>query len=452
MSDEPREGDRAAAGEAAGGEAAGEPNPAPVKTEPPGVRAVEEGGPPPGEGRPEREPWWRAIIVPSLAVLTALAIGGLVIVFSDPEILDDWTFFFSDPLTALANSGRAVVEAYQALLTGSLGSPTRMFEAITTGEGLTGAFRPLSETVVAATPLIFAGLSVALGFRAGLFNIGAEGQIILGGIFAGYVGFTFTGLPTIVHLPLAIVAGFVGGALWGLIPGILKARTGAHEVIITIMLNQIGLRLLDFLLRGDVFRRPDRSDPISKPVEATAQLPRLLGGTLRVHAGILLALLAAWVVWWLLFRTTKGFEFRAVGANPHAARYAGISVAWTYAVSMTLAGALAGLGGASQLLGGVTLYSLTPGFAGGIGFDAIALALLGRSHPGGIIAAAFLFGILRAGATRMQAVTATPVDIIVVIQALVIVFIAAPALVRAIYRIRVRREIGAEVFTKGWGA
>lgn len=401
---------------------------------------------------PTGESVWRAMLVPALAIFSALVIGGLIIVFSDPDVLEQWTFFFSDPLTALRASWDAVFNSYQALLTGSLGSPTSMWEAITTGERLVSAFRPLSETVVEATPLILTGLSVAIGFRAGLFNIGAEGQLIVGAIFAGFVGFTFTGIPTAMHLPLAILAGFLGGAIWGFIPGLLRARTGAHEVIITIMLNQVALRLLDYLLRGDVFRRPGRTDPISKPVEDTAQLPHLLGANLRIHAGIILALLVAWAVWWLLFRTTRGFEFRAVGANPDAARYAGISVPTTYIVVMSLAGGLAGLAGASQLLGGVTLYSLTPGFAGGLGFDAIALALVGRAHPLGIIAAAFMFGILRAGATRMQAVTSTPVDIIVVIQALVIVFIAAPALVRAIYRIRARRQVGAEVFTKGWGA
>jgi simple sugar transport system permease protein len=392
------------------------------------------------------------MLVPALAIFSALVIGGLIIVFSDPDVLDDWTFLFSDPLTALRSSWDSVFRAYQALLTGSLGSPSTIWEAVTSGEGLVSAFRPLSETVVAATPLILTGLSVAVGFRAGLFNIGAEGQLLVGAIFAGFVGFTFTGLPTVVHLPLAILAGFVGGGLWGFVPGYLRARTGAHEVIITIMLNQVALRLLDYFLRNPLFQRPGRTDPISKPVEETAQLPHLLGASLRIHAGIILALLVAWAVWWLLFRTTRGFEFRAVGANPDAARYAGISVPGTYVVVMSLAGGLAGLAGASQLLGGVTLYSLTPGFAGGLGFDAIALALVGRAHPAGIVAAAFMFGILRAGATKMQAVTATPVDIIVVIQALVIVFIAAPALVRAIYRIRARRQVGAEVFTKGWGA
>jgi len=402
---------------------------------PGGTRAAAEGFVPPKESA------WRAVLVPLLALVTALAIGAVIIVFSDPEVLEEWKFFFDDPGAALGASGKAIADAYGALFAGSLGSPIVIFDAFASGDAsqIAVAFRPLSETVVATTPLIFGGLSVALGFRAGLFNIGAEGQITAGATAAAFVGFSISGLPVWIHLPLAILAGLVGGAIWGAVPGILKARTGAHEVIVTIMMNYVSFRLLDFLLRGEVFRRPERTDPISKPIEESARLPLLFGQDLRIHAGIILALLVAWAVWYLLFRTTKGFEFRAVGANPDAARYAGIKVGGSFVLVMTLAGGLAGLGGASQLLGGVTLYSMTPGFSSGLGFDSIALALLGRAHPVGIIAAAFMFGILRAGAVRMQAATATPVDIIVVIQALVIVFIAAPALVRAIYRIRERR-------------
>lgn len=398
----------------------------------------------------DRESAWRALLVPFLAFVTALAIGALIIIFSDPIVLEAWGDFFSDPVEALRRSGIAVADAYRALFTGSLGSPLKIFDAFRSGDVdlIQASFRPLSETIVSATPFIFAGLSVALGFRAGLFNIGAEGQMNAGAITAAWVGFSITNLPIFLHLPLAILAGFVGGAVWGAIPGVLKARTGAHEVITTIMMNFIALRLLDYLLNTPAFQRPDRPDPISKVVEPTAELPGIPGSFLRVHSGIILALAAAWVVWWLLFRTTKGFEFRAVGSNPSAARYAGISVAGTYAVAMGLAGSLAGLGGASQVLG--LQKFLAGGFASGIGFTAIALALLGKSHPLGVVAASLLFGMLQAGGVTMQAVTRTPVDIIVVIQALIIAFIAAPPLVRAIWRIRERRAMGAEVFTKGW--
>ncbi|MGH2730403.1 MAG: ABC transporter permease [Actinomycetota bacterium] len=370
----------------------------------------------------------RAFLVPFLALITALIVGALVIVFSDPDTLDAWGSFFNNPGNALEASWELIYDSYSALFESSLGSKNA-----------------LSETVVQATPLMLAGLSVALAFRAGLFNIGAEGQLLAGSLAAGYVGFTYD-LPAVVHLPLALLAGFAGGAVWGGIAGILKARTGAHEVITTIMLNFIALRLTDYLLLTDTYLRPGRSDPISKPVAESAELPQL-AGDLRIHAGIIVALLAAYAIWWLLFRSTVGFRFRAVGANPSAAAYAGMGVGGTYVLAMVLAGGLAGLAGTSTLLG--VRKSLIGGFAG-FGFDAIALALLGRTHPAGVIAASFLFGVLRAGATGMQAATSTPVDIIIVIQALIIAFMAAPALVRGIYRIRAERVAEAEVFTKTW--
>ncbi|MGH2779330.1 MAG: ABC transporter permease, partial [Actinomycetota bacterium] len=322
-----------------------------------------------------------------------------------------------------------VSTAYSALFRGAFGSPTA-----------------ISETLVASTPLILAGLSVALAFRAGLFNIGAEGQIILGMVFASYVGFTFN-LPLIIHLPLTLLAGFAGGAVWGAVPGFLKAKTGAHEVITTIMLNYIAVYLLTFLLKTTTFQRPGRTDPLSKNVLESARLPSF--GDYRVNWGIVLAILMAVVVWYLLFRTTIGFRFRAVGANPNAAAYAGMSVAGTYVLAMALAGGLAGLAGTANLVG--IIYSMSPGFLN-YGFDAIALALLGRTHPFGVVLAALLFGALRAGALTMQGSAQVGVDIIVVIQALIIMFVAAPALVREIYRIKARSDIESDTFTKSWAA
>ena len=336
----------------------------------------------------------KAVLVPALALVAALLVGAIVIVFTDPETLRAWASFGRNPARALSLSWELVSGAYRALFVGSLGST-----------------RAVSETIVTATPLIFAGLSVALAFRAGLFNIGGEGQILAGAVGAAYIGFAFRELPMIVHLPFALIGGFALGALWGFIPGFLKARTGAHEVITTIMLNFIALSIVNFLLKTEAFLRPNRSDPISKIVSESAELPQLLGDQYRIHAGIILALLAAWGLWWLLFRSTLGFEFRSVGTNPNAAKYAGMSVGATYVIVMMLAGGLAGLAGATQILG-IRKY-MTPGFFG-FGFDAIALALLGRSHPAGVVGAAFLFGALRAGALRMQADTSIPIDIIAV--------------------------------------
>jgi len=371
----------------------------------------------------------RQLVVPVLSIFTALVIGAVVIVLSDPAFIGQ---IGTNPGAAFSDGFGAVGTAYWALARGSLGSPTA-----------------LSETLLRATPLILAGLAVALGFRAGLFNIGAEGQIYVGGMFATYVGINFQGLPFFVHLPLAILAGALGGALWAFIPGILKARTGAHEVITTIMLNYVAYRLVDFALRQPLFQRPDRSDPVSRFILDSATLTRIIPD-LRVHWGLAIAIVAAVLVSWLLFRSTKGFEFRAVGLNPSAARYAGMSIASTIVLAMMISGALAGLAGASEILG--TNHRLTPGFSPGWGFDAIALALLGGSRPLGVVAAALVFGALRAGATPMQAATGIPIDLVVVIQALVIMFIAAPALVRAIYRIKVSATGAGGIFSKGWGA
>ena len=380
--------------------------------------------------------WLKALvntlIVPVLALVTAVVVGGLVIVFSDPDTLDEWSSFFGDPLGALSASWDVAYESYRALWEGSLGSAS--------GVG---------RTLVEATPLALAGLSVAFAFRAGLFNIGAAGQLVIGATCAGWVGFTFD-LPAAVHLPLAVVAGFLGGAAWGSIAGILKARTGAHEVITTIMLNYISYRLLDLALRSDAFQPTGREDLISKPVADSARLPEVSLGDVTVHAGLFIALAAAVGVWWLLERSTLGFQLRSVGANPHAAAYAGMSVALMYVIAMFVAGGLAGLAGTVNILGRPS-FSLTGGYYAFIGFDAIAVALLGRANPAGVLAAAGLFGVLRAGSTSMQAATSTPVDIIVVIQALIILFVAAPALVRSLYHIKAGRGT-SQNFTTSWGS
>jgi len=370
----------------------------------------------------------RTALVPLLSLLAAMVLGGLVMIVTDPDVLPYWAAFFRNPGRAVTVSWELVSDAYEALLRGSFGS-----------------MNAFSETITNATPLVFAGLGFALAYRAGLFNIGGEGQILAGATTAVWVGFSFD-LPAVIHLPLALVGGIVGGAIWGFIPGILKARTGAHEVITTIMLNYIALSGLNYLLKTTTFLRPGRSDPISQIVNDSAQLPAF--GDYRMHAGIIVAGLTAYVVWWLLFRSTLGFEFRSVGANPSASSYAGMSVGGTYVTVMMISGALAGLAGASQMLG--VRHYMSPGFLG-YGFDAIALAILGRNHPVGVFAAAILFGALRAGGLSMQAATATPIDIILVIQALIIAFMAAPALVRAIFRIRAETVVESEAVTKSWG-
>jgi simple sugar transport system permease protein len=377
----------------------------------------------------QRVNWQANLVIPGLAILSALIVGALIIALGDLDTLKLWG---SAPGQAASETFSRVGNAYLALFKGAfwgLGS--------------------ISETLTRAAPLILAGLAVAVGFQAGLFNIGANGQILIGGMFALVVGFQFN-LPTIIHIPLAIIAALIGGAIWGGIPGYLRAKTGAHEVITTIMLNYVALRLVDYLLTVKFFQLAGRSDPVSKSVATTARYPKMIdfiNPRYRVHIGIIIALLAAWFIWWLLYRSTIGFEFRAVGANPDGARYAGMNVVVLYIGVMAVAGAMAGLGGADQVLG--TLGRATPGFAAAIGFDAIALALLGRSHPVGVVFAGLLFGGLAAGGQAMQAATDVGVDIVGVIQALIIVFIAAPALIKAVFR--VKAETKAAQVARGWG-
>lgn len=371
------------------------------------------------------------LIGPFLAIITALVVGALIMVFTDPDTLDAWSSFFNDPGRALDASWDLVYGSYRALFDSSLGSQSA-----------------IARTLVQSTPLILVGLSVALAFRAGLFNIGGAGQLITGAMAAAWVGIHLD-LPTVVHLPVAMVAGVLAGAIWGGIVGILKARTGAHEVITSIMLNFVALRLLDYALTTDTFRREGRTDPISPEMPDSVRFPEL-GGSFDIHLGFPIAILIAYGCWWLLQRTTIGFRMRAVGANPHAAGYAGMGVAATTFLSMAIAGGLAGLGGTSILLGSTP--RLTGGFFAAVGFDAIALALLGRANPAGVVGAGVLFGALQAGATGMQAQTSTPIDIIFVIQALIILFVAAPSLIRTIWRIKETRLGTGQRFTAGWGA
>lgn len=386
--------------------------------------------------------FWRELstgnwLVTVLAVVLALAIAAVLIIVSDPRVQDTAGYFFSRPGDTLSAAWNSVSDAYAALFSGSVVN----FSEYSVGRAL----RPFANTLERATPLIAAGLAFAIAFRAGLFNIGVEGQIMLGATFAAFVGFSVD-LPVVLHLTLAVIAGLVGGALWGGIVGVLKATTGAHEVIVTIMLNNVARLLLLYLLTRELFQREGRQDPISPFVGQNATLGQLFGGS-RLHVGLFLALAATVVVAWLLNRSTFGFSLRAVGLNPNAATTAGMSVGRTYVYVFLLAGALAGLAGASEALG--TFRFLEPGISGGLGFDAITVALLGRAKPWGVVAAAILFGALRAGGGRMQAATGTPIDIVLVVQALIVLFIVAPALVRAIFRLKEPKAGPVAVATAG---
>ena len=394
--------------------------------------------PTPASAPPPATSFWQSTALPSLlSVVMALVVGAVLIAVSDDDVRAASSYFFARPGDMVAAVLSSVVQAYGALFRGSV--------IDVGGNGVAEVLGPLANTMLFATPLIAAGLAVAIPFRAGLFNIGAEGQITVAAIFAAYVGFALE-LPPVVHLVLAVLAGLVGGALWGAIPGVLKATTGAHEVITTIMLNYVARFGILFTLGTSYFQREGRADPISPPILQTATLPRLLDFG-RVNLAFVLALAAAGVAWWLINRSTTGFRLRAVGANPEAARTAGMSVPRTYVVAMLLAGTFAGLAGVSQVLGSERV--LTTGISAGLGFDAITVALLARTNPIGVVAAGVLFGALKAGGLTMQASTGTSLDIVVVLQALIVLFIAAPALISAVFRLK-STGAGVGQLSKGW--
>jgi simple sugar transport system permease protein len=347
----------------------------------------------------------RAAAVPVLAVVVALLIGAVIIAISG-----------IDPL-----------KAYGALLRGGVGNA-----------------RAVGRTLEKATPLIFGGLAVSLAFKGGLFNIGAQGQLLFGAIVAGFVGFAVKGLPLAIHLPLALLIGAAVGALWGAVPGALKAYTGAHEVITTIMLNFVAINLTDFLADGPwKDRSPGNIVARTPAVEKSAEL----GSIGSVPLGVVLAVLVAILVWWLIGRTTLGFELRTVGQNPSAAQYAGMSVRRVTILAMVASGFLAGLGGAVETLGVVGRFQ--PGFNSGLGFTAITIALLARTHPLGVIPAALLIGAMQAGASRMQFDSGVSPEIIDVVQALILFFVAADVLIRRLLRMRAAGEKVA--LSSGWG-
>jgi general nucleoside transport system permease protein len=355
----------------------------------------------------------KEMVVPLLAVLTAVILGGIIIalVGGDPFL------------------------AYYGLVQGSLGSANA-----------------LSETTVWATPYIFAGLAVALAFKGGMFNIGAEGQLAFGAVMAAWVGYALPGLlglnlPAIIHIPLTILLGMLAGGVWAAIPGWLKAKTGGHEVINTIMMNYIALNITSFLLNGPM-KDPNPLNVSARTPEiaASARIPVIVEG-FRMHWGFPLALLVAFLVWWLLWKTTLGFEIRTTGTNPDAARYAGINVSKIIIITMAFSGILAGLAGAIEVTG--LNYRHELGFSIGYGYDAIAIALLGKTHPLGIVLAALLFAAMRNGATQMQFLAQIPVDLISVIQALILLLVAADAIIRFIFRLKIREE--KVILTRGWG-
>ena len=361
-----------------------------------------------------------------LAVLLAVLVGSVLIAATDEHVRDTAGYIGARPGDFFQATWDAVWGAYTALFRGSVYN--------TRAESFDQGIRPLTETAKFAAPLIVAGLGVGLAFRAGMFNIGGRGQMLVAGAAAGWVGYQFD-LPAVLHLSLALIAAMIAGALWSGLAGLLKARTGAHEVIVTIMLNYVAFYLVFFALsEQSLLQAPGSFNPKSLPMKESAQLPKLLGDQYNLHLGFIIALVAVAFTWWLLERSSLGFRIRAVGHNPDAARASGINVGRIYIVVMLIAGALVGLAGANQVLGTVT-SGVTTDLDAGIGFDAITVALLGRSRPLGILAAGILFGAFKAGGFAMQASQNIPVDIVLVVQSLIVLFLAAPPLIRTIFRL-----------------
>ena len=361
-----------------------------------------------------------------LAVLLAVFVGSVMIAATDEAVRDTASYVTARPSDFLTAVWEAISGAYSAMFRGAIFNYNLTEPA--------AQWRPLTETLKFAGPLIAGGLGVGLAFRAGLFNIGGRGQMLMAGGAAGWVGFELD-LPMVIHLPLAILVGMAAGAIWGGIAGLLKARTGAHEVIVTIMLNYVAYYLLFYALsRPFLLQAPGSANPKSLPMKDTAILPKVLGDKFNLHLGFVLALVAVAVVWWLLNRSTLGYRIRAVGENAHAARASGIGVGKTYTIVMMIAGSLLGLAGVNQVLGTVT-SGVSLDLDASIGFDAITVALLGRSRPFGILAAGLLFGALKAGGFTMQTSENISVDLVLVVQSLIVLFLAAPPLVRAIFRL-----------------
>lgn len=407
-----------------------------------------------GRGRPiwsralRRATEANAVVVTILAVVLGLVFGAALIMVTDSTCLNAWGRFFGSPWHAISVNVSRVANAYGALFTGSIFSPSALGHTISTGSGWDNLFYPMSETLVAATPLILSGLGVALGFSTGVFNIGGQGQFIMGALGATYAGFAIH-LPIYLHLPLVVLAGAAGGAVAGFIPGILKAATGAHEVIVTIMLNYTFSYLLNYLLSQAPLQQPGQTNSISRTIPTSGRLPPFFGGGLRVNAGLLIALAMVLIMAWFVKKSTLGFEFKVIGTNPWAGRTAGMNAAKATVLALTLSGLLVGMAGMASVAG--TDFFLSTGYGGESAFNAITVALVGRNRPGGVALASLLFAAITAGGRYMETSANIPLDLTLVIQAVIVFMVATPALVREIFRLR---DVGTGkivLFAKGWG-
>ena len=360
-----------------------------------------------------------------LAILLGFLVGALFMIVSNKEFIEALGYFFSRPADAFAAAWNVVANGYGALFRGAI------FNA--DAETFERAIRPITETLRLGAPLIAAGLGIGLTFRVGLFNIGGTGQLVFGIIFATWVA-TRLELPFVIHMVVAVIAGILGATFLGALVGYLKARTGAHEVILTIMFNYVAISIFTFLMRDPNLLQEERAtgNPKADPAAETALLPKIFGDEFSVHFGLILALIAVEVYWWLMERSTIGYRLRMVGHNPDAAETAGVNVKRTYIIAMALSAAFVGVAAGNQALG--TSIGVIPSSHANIGFDAITVALLGGSSAPGILLAGLLFGAFKAGGPSMQVIGISP-EVLGIVQAAIVLFIAAPPLIRAIFRL-----------------
>jgi ABC-type uncharacterized transport system permease subunit len=367
-----------------------------------------------------------------LSILSGFIMGGVLVVVTSPEV---YKAFGESFLKGLTTSWKMVTLTYSSLFIGAFGDPVKIAAAFRSGDpvAIQKSLSSFFESLVVSTPYLFTGIAVALGFRSGVFNIGAEGQLQVGSIAAAWAGWSFTGLSPWIHVPLALLVGAMAGGLWGFVPGWLKVKTGAHEVITTIMMNYIGYYLIYYLVAVP-FKDPNEVVPKTRWILDSAKLFRFFPDPIRFHIGFFIAIAVAVLIWFLLFKTTWGYEIRSVGLNMNASKYAGMNITVVTVAAMALSGAIAGLGGASEIMG--VYWRQSQSLSTGYGFDSIALALLAQNHPLGVILTAILFGFLRSGSKVMQLRAGIPIYIINILQAFIILFLAAPAIIRTIYRLK----------------
>jgi ABC-type uncharacterized transport system permease subunit len=361
----------------------------------------------------------------TLAIFLGFFVGSVFMVFSNEDVLRGLANIFVRPADFFLAAAAVVASAAEAIGRGAVYNPNA-------SDFLSG-LQPLTESLRLAAPLIAAGLGIALGFRVGLFNIGGTGQLMFGAAWAGWISFQAP-MPVVVHLIVAIVVGVLASALWGAIAGFLKAQTGAHEVIVTIMLNYVALNLVTWMMRDPgILQDPSVGGaPKTLPPDVTAQLPGILGSGYSLHLGFLIVVAATVFYWWLMERSVLGYQLRMVGFNPHAAKTAGINIKAVYIMTMALSAAFVGLAAINQALGRDSGF--TPTLHGGIGFDAITVALLGGGSAWGVFFAGLLFGAFKASGPAMQVAGISP-EVLGIVQGAIVLFIAAPPLIRALFRL-----------------